>query len=388
MDTRPKAKTPSPTTISFPIMTNPNKPKNPSPKKEGDSESVSSEESAEEEKLELDGVLVRNPDASSSSSSSESESDDSDDSDDTNDEDKVDMKEPASKKGDSKLNNKKKRAAKSDKYNIAKQPNKKQKTDNDDTKKKQQKEKKKKKTKGDDSDDDDDDDIIQVEFTFHDFDERFFHGVKNLLHASSTLYQPHSSALADLMIDNISVGTVCSTEGDAADGTVCGFASILNVKEYGKNACLQAMKKYCLDHCPAAHRSELTTVWSGDTKRPAGLYLQARMVNMPLEIVYVLQHQLVQDMDYAVEHAQDEDDQKAVNFGAFVRLAPASMDGPCVVYKHFDDEVLATNAEFVYAAPAPPSCGSEETSVARVMVLTRTGHTTAMTELQQLTSST
>lgn len=183
------------------------------------------------------------------------------------------------------------------------------------------------------------DNMIQVDFTFCDMDDKFFHGIKTLLHSSSTIYAPDSSALSDLMIENVSVGTVISTEGDD-ESNVFGFASVLNVTTNGSQSCIQRLKKACLDQCPEQHRQEMETVLSGKTKRPAGFLIHSRMINLPLEIVEVLHQQLVLDMDWAVENAEGgEEERKSLDFGAFVRLAPAtpSSDGACV-YKYFDDE--------------------------------------------------
>jgi len=323
---------------------------------------VSSEEEEEEEDdddddddLGLEGVLIRNPDASSSSSSEE----DSDD-------EEVDMKPPPAK------------SQKNDAKDTASASNKKQNNNN-----KKKKEKSKEKTKGQPE-------IINVEFTFHDFNEKYFHGVKALLHGCSTVYQQHSSELADLMIDNVSVGTICSTEGDV-DGNVFGFGSVLNLTAYRNEPCIQYLKKLCLDHCPKAHHKELDTVLSGTTARPAGFFFHSRMVNLPLEIVQVLQQQLVLDMDWAVEHANGgEEERKSLNFGAFVRLAPAtaaqensSSGDRSIYYKYFDDEIFASHAEFTYVMDAPPHYGSEEKPLVSVIVMTKTGHRAGMKSLQQ-----
>ena len=66
-------------------------------------------------------------------------------------------------------------------------------------------------------------------------------------------------------------------------------------------------------------------------------------------------------MDWAVKNAKGgEAEHKSLDFGAFVRLAPATMDGGALTNRFFDDEIFATNAEFVYNINAPPSYGSEE----------------------------
>jgi len=229
-------------------------------------------------------------------------------------------------------------------------------------------------------------DMIQVEFTFNDMGEKFFHGIKTLLHSSSTMYAPDSSALSDLVIANVSVGTVISTEDEEAN--VYGFASVLNVCTHGSHDCIQRLKKICLDGCPEQHKAEMETVLSGKTKRPAGFLFHGRMINLPLEVVEVLHQQLVLDMDWAVENAEGgEKERKSLDFGAFVRLAPVT---PSAVggldYKYFDDEVFATNSEFVYTLDAPKQQGSEEKQMCQVIVMTKTGHRQAMKELAKLVS--
>jgi len=187
-----------------------------------------------------------------------------------------------------------------------------------------------------------------------------------------------------------------ATQEDEAN--VFGFASIVNLTTNHSSPCIQSLKCLCLDHCPSEYKAEMETVLSGRTKRPAGFFFHERMVNVPLEITLVLHQQLVLDMDHAVENANDENEMKSLDFGAFVRLAPCSKsderaggqaNGPgVVVYKYFDDEVFATNAEFVYNFKAPKTHdhGNDENEElwCSVIVLTKTGHRGAMKELKKM----
>jgi hypothetical protein len=308
--------------------------------------------SSDDDSLVLEGVLVRNPDASSSS-------DDSDDDDD--DEDNNTEKPKAEDNGKRKATGKP--SAKNEKAGSITIP--------------VPKKKKRKKSSNEP-------DITNVEFTFCDMDEKYFHGLKSLLHDSSTVYQNQSSTLADLMIENISVGTVVSTADDE-DGNVFGFASILNVSTYQTSPVVQYLKDFCLKGCPAQHKKELEVVLSGKTKRPAGLFLHGRMINMPLELVQVLQQQLSLDMDWAVDNAEGgPEERKSLDFGAFVRLAPCQSSGGSVVYRYFDDEIFAERAEFVFTVDAPKSYSKEEKQFCNVLVLTKTGHRAAMKDLDKL----
>jgi hypothetical protein len=309
-----------------------------------DEESSSSSEESEDEDLVLEGVATRNTNVTSSS---EEDDEDDDEGNDAKDDAKLSVNPSASR------NNRKLLLDPASKTT-----------------------KKRKKS---------DDEILQVEFTFCDMNDKFFHGLKALLHDSSTVYQgQHSSELSNLMIENVSVGTVVSTEGDQ-EGTVYGFASVLNVKTYQQSPVIQYLSELCLKHCPAIHRKELEIVLSGKTKRPAGFLLHGRMINMPMEIVEVLQQQLVKDMDWAVKSAEGGvEEQKSLDFGAFVRLAPCQQEGGSIFYRFFDDEIFADKAEFVYTFDAPKSYSKEEKQGINVMVLTKTGHRTALKDLARM----
>lgn len=385
---------------------------------DGSDDASSSSSSSDDDSLVLEGVLVRNPDVS--------DSDDDDDEDDdisSDEEEEKEKMEPTKKKA-------KKAVATNDDRNknptTAKKQQQKQKQQKPSTKKKQKQSKA-----------NNEPETVQVEFLFCDMHTRFFHGMKTLLHRFG-IHASHSSQLADLIIENEMVGTVLSTDIDNHEATkkqkqkqpsktkskspsngtaaatstsstttqeeanVFGFASIINVTTNHSNPCIQSLKSLCLQHCPTQHKSEMQTVLSGNTARPAGFFFHERMVNVPLEITEVLHQQLVLDMDYAVNNADDEQERKSLDFGAFVRLAPCYYTreggggggGGGVIYKYFDDEVFATNAEFVYNFEIPKlhddldddvGGGSEgEKLGCSVIVLTKTGHRVAMKELKTM----
>jgi len=287
------------------------------------------ESSSEDEDVILEGVMIRNPDVSDSDDTSTSSSSSS---------------SSSSKK------------QKSDKITTT-------------TKKK-----KKKKPSGPE--------LIQVEFTFCDMHEKYFHGLKTLLTSTSPVYAAQSSSLADLMIKNVAVGTLVSTEGDQ-EGTVFGYASVLNITTHQQHSSIQSLIHLCSQHCPQDRKKELDVVLSGNTKRPAGFYLQGRMVNLPLEIVEILHKQLVLDMDWAVQNAQDR---KSLDFGVFVRLAPCTKSDS-IYYKYFEDELFAQQADLSYEVPLPKPFGMEETPYCQVIVMTKPQHRLAMQEMARMIES-
>ena len=257
-------------------------------------------------------------------------------------------------------------------------------------------------------------DIVNVEFLFRDMDECFFHGLKTLLCASNPIHAIHSSELTDIMIENVSVGTIVSND----DECVFGFASVLPLSSYlsstneslKPSSCIQYLKKQCLNHCPSQHLEEMKIVLSGTTKRPAGFFIHGRMINLPLEITLVLHEQLVMDMDWAVENAEGgEVERKALDFGAFVLFAPCYLDeqqskrrnnsssvakkksddskllnSSSVIYKHFDDEIFASHAEFTFSFETPKSFATEEKQICTIIVITKTAHREAMKEMKRM----
>mmetsp|Transcript_18738 Transcript_18738/g.26428 ORF Transcript_18738/g.26428 Transcript_18738/m.26428 type:complete len:385 (+) Transcript_18738:150-1304(+) len=340
----------------------------PPPEDSSDEDDDSSSDE-EDDDLVLEGVLTRNPEVPSSS-------------DDDDDDDDEEVSSESEAEDDSKQSSNK----------VQKQSNSKKSKDNNTKKRpspstKNKNEQKKKKKKNKTPIKEEGPEIVQVDFTFCDMDEKFFYGLKAQLNGSSPIYASQSSPLADLMIENIAVGTVISTDGDE-DGYVYGFASVLNVTKSQDAPCLQHLKTLCLKNCPSQRKAELEHVLSGKTNRPAGFLLHSRMVNLPLEITEVLHQQLVLDMDWAVKNAHGgEQVRKSLDFGAFVRLAPtypSSEGSSSVMYKYFDDEIFASNAEFTYTFDAPKTFGSEEKQLCTVIVMTKTGHRAAMEEMKKM----
>ncbi|KAL7443344.1 hypothetical protein ACHAXH_009159 [Discostella pseudostelligera] len=392
------------------------------PEQGGGDASSDDSSSSDDDSLVLEGVLVRNPDVS--------DSDDDDDDDDisSEEEETESTKKKAKKPTTTDTNNSNNASKKQSNKQRQKQPpsNKKQKQSPPEP------------------------ETVQVEFLFCDMHTRFFHGIKTLLHRYG-VHAPHSSQLADLIIENDMVGTVLSTDLDHSpnvedekkpvkkqkkqpsadakstssaaaaaaaststaatttssytpqeEANVFGFASIINFTTNHSNPCIQSLKSLILKHCPSQHKSEMTTVLSGNTARPVGFFFHERMVNVPLEITEVLHQQLILDMDYAINTADDEKERKSLDFGAFVRLAPCFYSregggsaaggsgggGGGVIYKYFDDEVFATNSEFVYNFEVAKHHNDDEDDGEKmgcsVIVLTKTGHRMAMKELKKM----
>ena len=80
---------------------------------------------------------------------------------------------------------------------------------------------------------------------------------------------------------------------------------------------------------------------------------------------------------------QCRDDQHCIH-----KMAPCVKDkGGVLVYRFFDDEVLAGQAEFSYVAEAPKSYSKEDKTFISVMVLTKQGHRDAVKDIEKLVST-
>ena len=222
---------------------------------------------------------------------------------------------------------------------------------------------------------------IQVEFIFCDMDEKFFHGMKILV-ASSPLHAGHSSALADLMIENVEVGTVVSTEGYDEDH-VYGFGSILSL--HNKNEIIDSLKENILSSCPKNHKEEMELLLTGEkkTRRLVGLFLHERMLNVPLVITHAIHQQLLLDLEWAVKNNPSFD------FGLLVRMAPCypQKESSTPIYKYFDDDVFASNAEFTYMLPKSYSDNRDDNLSYSVIVLSVSAYKKSIEEVANLNSS-
>lgn len=218
--------------------------------------------------------------------------------------------------------------------------------------------------------------ILQVEFLFCDLDRKFFDGIRTLL-SFEPAYSSQSTQLADLLVDDVSVGTVLSTE----DNDVFAIASVINCDT--PEPCIQELKKVCLQKCPPQHKKELDFAFT-DSKNAAGFLVHFRVINVPLTIVEALHQQLVLDMDYAIKHVKDEEERKSLDFKKYIIFAPCDGESSAPMYKYFEDEIFASHAEFVFTFDVPKR---EKRKLCSVMLLTKAAHRVSMNEISNLVSS-
>jgi len=253
------------------------------------------------------------------------------------------------------------------------------------------------------------DEILHVEFQFCDMNEKYFHGIKSFL-SVNPVHTAHSSRLSDAILENVSVGTIVTTEGvggrNAPGDDVYAFGSVINTRDdivhpraTGNDNHLASplpdLRKICMDRCPANHKMEMSALLNKSHARPAGFLIHGRMTNVPLEVVLAMHQQLVLDMDWAVKNAGGgEMEQKSLDFGALILLAPGDCgrgevaSSSSMFYKFFEDEIFANVAEFTYSFELPDVRGyggvNGDKSYCTVIVMTKTGHLKGMEDLEQM----
>ena len=343
-----------------------------------DDDDLSSESSSDDDSLVLEGVLVRNPDVSDSDDSSDDGDDGNEDKDKHDDVNDEDTNEPDSKVDAKRDQNK--RAA----------PNK-----SSNQKKKQKNPKNAKR-------DEPEIDIVHVDFIFCDMAEHYWDGIKALLSNGATLYQAHSSALADAMIEYDMVGTVIG-QPDDPEHIVYGFSSFLHWAHFPKPA-QTAFEKVCQQEIVATKHKDKVKNGQATQKRllqalatcrekgnaNVAVLMTGRMINVPIEIVSALHQQLWLDLQWAQKEKTKLSYKK---IQTILRLAPctrdneASGDGESYTYRYFEDELWAAQAKGIYVVTAPKSFSKEDTVYLHVLEMDINGYHRGLQALEKLANS-
>ena len=362
---------------------------------DNDVSSESSDSSSDDDSLVLEGQLIRNPDVPSSSS------DDDYDDDDDEEEDDDDTKGIVVRKGEGepvKLTNSKKTDATDNKRkqhpSAVKNDDKKNQTS--EQQKQHPKKKKKKKQRDDDNNDDGGVDMSYVEFIFCDMHEKYWDGLKALIgNAGSALYQSHSSALADQMIEYDMVGTVLAQDHDP-EHNVYGFGSILHWGHFpatarqqfatvcGTSPNVASTKSTNNSASDAACQKRIVQALRADVKSPTTAFLlMGRMINVPVEIVLSLHQQVWQDIVWA---QKEKTKLSYKNIDKVLRLAPCTLDGgdDSYVYRYFEDELLAAQAVGSYVVEAPRSFSREDKVYLQVLELTVPAYERAIHAMERM----
>jgi chromatin remodeling complex protein RSC6 len=298
---------------------------------------LSSESSSEDDSLVLEGVLIRNPDVSSSDDDVDS------------DEDAAEKKPSGNTKNENSKTAKKARLS-------SKEP---------------------------------EIDVVHVEFVFCDMAEDYFHGIKALLNNSNSLYQAESSGLADQIIEWDMVGTVIGQPNDS-EHTVYGFGSLLHWAHFPV-AAQTAFAKLCQqgpigkstsDLACQARVSKVLQQCSDKASSDVAVLLTGRMINLPVEIVLSLHQQLWLDITWA-QSERTKLSYKEIS--TVLCFAPCTRDSnDKYMYRYFDDELLVPHVKGSFFVKAPTSYSREDQVYIHVLELTLNGYKKGIESLEAL----
>lgn len=206
-----------------------------------------------------------------------------------------------------------------------------------------------------DSSDDDDFDVVNVDFEWFNYDPEIdFHGVKTLLRqlldVDSQLFD--LSALADMIVEQRTIGSTVKVDDKANDAYA--FLTVLNLAEHAEKKAVSDLTQYLVEKSrtnPAlAPVVELLT-----SRKPVGLILAERLINMPPEIIPPMYSMLIDEIEAAVEDKEPyelshylivsktyNEVESTLNDGER-KKKKAKEDAP-LFYFHPEDEVLQKHA--------------------------------------------
>lgn len=174
---------------------------------------------------------------------------------------------------------------------------------------------------------DDDPEELQVEFSFFDPRPEDYHSMRALLAGGATLPQGiDPGGFADLLSEQAAVGTL--VKGETIDTDVYGFMSAIGLQEHAKVRCVQQLTASVLKRLPDAAAIGALRGWLADAKAPLGLIVSERFVNMPPQLLPNLVDALVQDIDWAVQNADDKAERDGFKFRRLLLLASVRLPKP------------------------------------------------------------
>jgi protein BCP1 len=181
-----------------------------------------------------------------------------------------------------------------------------------------------KRKRGDDESDSDDNghterdnDEIEVEFLGNDPSPNDYHTVKMLLRNYIPFHDFGLNEFAELICNQVSVGTM--VKGEGTDEPL-GFSTALSLQRHKDQACVQQLQEDMLCIAPNAETRQQLADVLGDEKNPVGLIVQERLINLPYDLVPKLHQALCDDLKWAVANETSDELKASFQFSRFVLL--------------------------------------------------------------------
>jgi len=163
---------------------------------------------------------------------------------------------------------------------------------------------------------------VDVDFEFYDMKEADFHSVKTLLQNYIEIPGKEflSSDFANLISGQAAVGTTVKTEG--CEEEPIGFITLLSVQFHQALPVIKQIKEFVFSRCPEELKGQMESLCSSKGP-PLGLLVQARMVNLPFQLVSPLHNAVLEDLDWAVKNDESAELRASFQFQNFLIIAKA-----------------------------------------------------------------
>ncbi|GAB5367406.1 hypothetical protein AAMO2058_001227300 [Amorphochlora amoebiformis] len=174
-------------------------------------------------------------------------------------------------------------------------------------------------------------DIINVEFEFFDPSEKDYHGLHTILRKwlgnDAQMSDDWNNALrnlADILSNQASVGTLikCDT---AEDTPPLAFISAISLYTHRKSSIMKFIRSYLTKRAPSNAKKNFQKVWKSGVsgKKPIGLLIHERLINVPPALVPVLHAELTKDLDWAQKNEITQELRSSFKFNELVYITRA-----------------------------------------------------------------
>jgi len=186
---------------------------------------------------------------------------------------------------------------------------------------------------------------LDVDFLFLDPNQNQFFSVKSLLNGLLDGLSYNSSDLANIVCDQVVVGTMIGVEGDDEkpnEKNVLGFSTILNLQAYENQKVMKEIVQYIV-HKSETHNEnheKFLHILQNQTNK-IGLLINERMLNLPPQLIPTLHNQLCEDIKWIKE--QNDEDSKVFDLRYLLVLSKCYKEA-----KQPKKRVKATFEDYIY----------------------------------------
>jgi protein BCP1 len=224
--------------------------------------------------------------------------------------------------------------------------------------------------------------VVDVEFEFFDPKKDDFWAIRQFLQTcgleNKIFPKQDFTELAECIGNQTAVGTMIKSDADPEQSveknSLIGFLSAINMQFHEKSLkIIPDLKNFLIKRCPD-ESTRMQIVDSFDSKRKIGWLICKRMINTPLEMISTLHQALTDDIKWAVENDDTQEERDSYKFSHFlilsklmeeqVKVAQKNKNKRAkvtkrIVYTNFEDEYYASQA--VWSFQFELSGGDEDT---------------------------